>query len=680
MQTGYTGITSLYVSKANGDDRALGISPKEPLKTLEAALGIVADMRRFGCEQPVSVLIMDEIYHMERPLRIGVPNGNFYGRAPQVSYVTFAPYGHARAMLCGGRRLQGFSPAVFQGKNCFAIHLPEVEDGTWNFTDLYVGGVPAKRPRLPKTGYFYPEATENDVPATHVPSHWFIAQQGDIPENIRNVSDVTVNFCHYWVDEHGAIATFDPESRKVTFAGKTRMTITAKKDQAATMAYWLENVAEAFGEAGEWYLDRPSGMLYYMPKPGEDMEKLEIYAPVTERLLEVVGDLEQERAVCGICLSHLDLAYTKGDYVNRQKQPDGSFEISMADGQSMPGLYGVVDMTAAHGCAIEHCHFYAYGAGGVVFGKGCCDCRVEDCSFTHGGGGGVSIKGGSESEPAFSHAHHNRIMDCRMLYLGERHFSASGVLVTHGYANEISHNEIGELFYSGICVGWRWGYGATVCRDNLIFKNHIHHLGKGFLSDMGGIYTLGAQPGMRVEGNLIHHVESRNYGGWGLYTDEGSSYITLKDNICCFCSSNGYHQHYGAMNRVYNNIFAFSGHELVCMTRREPHVGLLLERNVFLPEEGKAVYSNVTAADFVSDGNLICADDPVMLRVGEEALGLAAFTAAYGMDVHSVVNDVDRATLEQAVAHPFCLWSPKSAEPLGFTPIDMRDVGPRTAK
>ncbi len=685
----YSNVTALYVSQKSGNDSHLGISPTNdriingPFKTLERALKIVADIRHLGFKHPIDILMLDDEYRFAEPLSILRRDPNRASRCTGgiPSNITIRPYGNNRVLFSGGRKITDWKDDTFNGIECISAYLPDVEAGKWDFTDLYINSKPAKRTLTPSVGFYYPEKVECESQNHHVGSSWFVAKKEDIPANIKSLDDAEIIFHHYWVTEHSKVRSFDPLTRTVYFTGKSRMTISCDETKRSVMEYYIENLPEAFRSPGEWYLDRHQGKLYYIPKDGETSENIIAYAPVVDRIISINGDMENDLLINGICLKDIDFSYTKGDRIItvKKKLDDGSTvdEAVLADAQSEISLHGVVNFEGASCCTIEDCGFYAFGSHAVVIGKGCHDCRVQYCKAEYGGGGGVQIRGGAYSEPEYTHSHHNFITDCSFKNLGLRWFSSPGILISHGYCNEISHNEIAHLFYSGISVGWRWGYGDTVCHDNIISKNHIYDIGQGLLSDMGGIYTLGSQIGTRIEDNLIHDIKSRHYGGWALYTDEGSSHIRISGNICYNCTSNCYNHHYGSTNTVSNNIFAFSKGPLIQNCVREGHDGILVDRNILVMSNDQEAYSSsFLPFSVASDRNYIISaeKDPIMTLCQNDHLKLSDIQNTLGLDVNSIVLSPD---IFNADKRDFSISPDSEIYKLGFRQLKLSDVGPR---
>jgi hypothetical protein len=206
---------------------------------------------------------------------------------------------------------------------------------------------------------------------------------------------------------------------------------------------------------------------------------------------------------------------------------------------------------------------------------------------------------------------------------------------------------------------------------------------------MGGIYTLGVQPGTVLRGNVIHDIEKCNYGGWCIYLDEGSSHILVENNVCYNASTQAFNQHYGRENIVRNNVLAFGEQTQVSLGRAEDHNSFTLERNILIGK-GQPAFScdprrQQGRLGFKSDLNLFW-DLQGEVRVAitgdydQEAQWqvLRAFTMeewmARGNDRHSLVAD---PRCQDLLANDFTLQEDSPAVGLGFEAIDASDVGPR---
>jgi parallel beta-helix repeat protein len=191
---------------------------------------------------------------------------------------------------------------------------------------------------------------------------------------------------------------------------------------------------------------------------------------------------------------------------------------------------------------------------------------------------------------------------------------------------------------------------------------------------MGGIYTLGKQPGTVIRNNLWHDIAGIRYGGWGIYFDEGSSGILAENNIVYRTTHGGFHQHYGETNVFRNNILAFARDHQIQRTRPEPHRSFSFTNNIVYFDSGSLLTGDLSGDNYLMDWNVYfdARPDakPDQLRVGPCTWEK---WQERGHDLHSLVAD---PLFVAPGANDFRLQPTSPALKLGFQPIDLSLVGP----
>jgi hypothetical protein len=584
---------------------------------------------------PVTVLIRGGRYELGETLVFG-PEDSGTAAAP----ITYAAYPGERPVLSGGRRLAGWSHT--RGSKWW-VQLPDVLNGGWRFRQLFVNGHRAQRARRPDVGFFRAEGAIASDPLAS-----FQYRRGDIDPAWQMRREVEVVALQEWAELRMPIVEVEARSRRATLAGPWPGA--AHERQAR---YWIENAPEALDLPGEWFLDTQTGRLTYWPLQGEDMLRAETIAPALTQLVRIAGDAAGGKPVAflrfrGLGFEHADWTLPAEGY---------------ADMQSAYDVPAAFDLVGAHDIAIEDCRLQHLGGCGIALGQGCRGNRVVGNEISDVGAGGVKV-----GEPVIRQAEaeqtgENVVSDNDVHHIGRVYPGAAGIWVGQSGGNTVRRNHIYNTYYTGIAVGWTWGYGETAARGNVIEQNHVHHIGQGMLSGVGGIATLGVQPGTVIRGNVVHDIDAYDYGGWGISLGDGSSDILVENNIVYRTKSGGFHQRSGREDVVRNNVFAFSRGGQIARTRAESHLGFTFERNIVYWKEGSLLDGNWSGDGFRFDRNLYfqTAGKPVEFgRASPEEWH------ARGQDVHSRIAD---PRFVAAARGDFRLRAESPALALGFRPI-----------
>jgi parallel beta-helix repeat protein len=346
-----------------------------------------------------------------------------------------------------------------------------------------------------------------------------------------------------------------------------------------------------------------------------------------------------------------------------------------ADTQAAVPTKGEFRAEYAEDVRIEDCVFSHLAGYAIDLGRGAKRFSVVGNEMVDLGGGGIRIGETSVPRNAADECHTHIVSDNHMHALGRVYPPAVGVFIMQSGTNRIAHNHIHDLYYTAISVGWTWGYRESPCRENVIEFNHLHHIGQNLLSDMGAVYTLGPQKGTVVRNNLIHDVSAFTYGGWGLYTDEGSSGIVLENNVVYRCKNAGFHQHYGKENVVRNNIFAFNVENQIMRTRPEPHFSFFFTNNIVYFDSGNLLGSNWSNENYRMDRNVYFdtrhKDHPERVKF---AGGTFEEWKRRGHDMNSIIADPEFVA---AGKDDFRLMNSSPALEIGFKQIDLSKVGVR---
>jgi hypothetical protein len=671
---GVVSATELHVAP-NGNDSWSGLlatpnaaSTDGPLATIAGARDAIRDEQTTSSGVPITVNVHGGDYFYVEPL-VFLPEDSGSAGSP----IRYRAVSGEKAVLNGGRVIEGWR----QEGSLWVADIPAVKVGDWSFSQLWVNGerrTPARTPNASNPAGDFPaegdlfltvgpvmEAKADTVEQNRSATRFYF-KEGDL-RDWASLQDAIVVVYHSWETALLRPKSIDTEKNIIEFTGATNWGFGRWRPE---QRYYIEHLFEGLDQPGEWFLNKKEGRLYYMPLPGERIDTITAVAPVAKQLLHLDGD-----PATGKFVEHLRFEGLTFNHTEFKVKPTGH-----SDGQAAFSVPAAIEAVGARHVVFDRCDIGHLGGYGIWFRSGSQDNQLLRSELHDLGAGGVRIgEGGSPGSP--NEAAERNVVDNCFIHDGGRVFrGAIGAWIGRSSYNRLSHNEISDFRYTGISVGWSWGYAESSAHHNIIEYNHVHHIAQGQLSDTGGIYTLGVSPGTIIRHNVFHDVISnpRASGGWGIYFDEGSTDIVAENNLVYNTRTGTLHQHYGRNNRVVNNIFAFSHHGQLIRSREEEHSSFTFQRNIVYFNNNQLLGSTWKNGNFDLENNTYwsTAEDVTVYEEMDFAGRSLVDWQEEGHDRWSMVADPRFVDAESA---DFRLEPDSPAFRLGFKPFDYSEAG-----
>lgn len=507
--------TIYYVDPIHGNDANEGTRPHAPFLTLQRAQAAVRSRVAHQDAGIITVLLREGVYRLDRPLGFGPEDS----RQPGV-VTRYRAYPGEHPVLNGGKIITGWTlhdPA----RN---IWVANIVPG-WNFRQLYVNGHKASRTASP-----VPVGTGKNATGYAIgdPALSRLGNPGDIEIVTRP---------HPWQVERLRIESIQPDRIVLAQPGLGLVQHGEYPGYGAILR--LENAYEWIQNGGDWYLDRAASKLYYKPRAGEDMATTVVEAPLTAQLFVLKGS--SQYPVTGLQFSGLTFTETtwlgpsgpSGFVTSQANQiilPSGT---SNERGCSMPSA--AVETIGARRITIDHCTFLQLGGQGINLLRASQDETVAHCNFHDLAASAIQV-GSVGADVAQLPVTSSDIVsgitvaDCVVHHVATEYPSGCGILVGHTRNCAVVHNELFDLPYTGISVGWGWinaNERAAYRTGNLIASNRIHDHMKE-LVDGGGVYCNGFAADGVIARNYIYN-QAHDFAL--IYLDDGSTNWTVRNNV-----------------------------------------------------------------------------------------------------------------------------------------------------
>ncbi|TDC44346.1 right-handed parallel beta-helix repeat-containing protein [Micromonospora sp. KC213] len=552
--------TTLYASPSGTGTVCSSAQPCS-LTAAQAAVRSLND----AMSDDIVVQLADGVYRLSAPLRLTADDSGSNGHT-----IIWRAAPSARPVISGARAVTGWSLAD-AGRNIWRANVGTGIDAR----QLYVDGAVATRARV--------QVNRADFTASNVGMRFSNAALSYL-NNLANQNRVEMESVNSFTDRYSPVQSISGNlitMQQPAWNNNNFGYDTFTSPHRAGPLY-LTNAYEFLDVPGEWYLNPGTGVLFYIPLAGQNMSTVSVELPTQQSLVSIGGTYDAPAhhiTFSGITFtgtSWLGPSSNQG-YVDQQtgaylagnwSWPSFSschngcpqFEAARPHWFQMPAA---VQISAANSITLTDSRFVNLGQTAIGVGNdanahasgvglGARNITITRSEIARSSAGGILV-GGVRAD-----AHHpsdqrmvNRditISNNRIHDLGADYRGIVSVLTTYVTNATVSHNEVYNMPYSGMSIGYGWGSNdaggsnhyanrglynyqpryttPTTAANNRLIGNYIHDVMQQ-MNDGGCIYTLGWNPDALISGN--HCLRTNGY--FGIYFDEGSKYYTATNNV-----------------------------------------------------------------------------------------------------------------------------------------------------
>ncbi len=574
-----------YVSPT-GNDANPG-SKEKPFNTLHKAKQAVRENRISQPNENITVWIDDGKYIMKEPLVFNPADAG-----STTSLVQYKAIKNAHPLISGGVEIKGWQKTE---DGIWVAKLPE-EVIKKEFRELFINDDRGIRAKHPNDGYMRVAKSGIDKRTS------FQFNAGDFPLP-RKATQTELLFLHDWSISRIPVKKIDSANsvlETVDSIGVKSIGFFTIDNWEDHPRYFLENDIAFLDSVNEWYVDAEAQLIYLKRDEGKNPNEEIITAPIYgPHLIQLIGTKEnpvKNISFEGLLFRFCSWSLPKLGYAEVQAS---FFDQRSSTNQTWSTVPAAVDIIWGEQCSFSNCQVSNVGGTGIRLGMGSKNCVISNSHFEDISGVGIMV--GEDQGRLINNqiwwkvapeevASNNTIDGSTITDCGKQFYGAVGIWCGITAGTIISRNNIYHLPYSGISIGWEWTPIPTACRDNHIEGNHIHDI-MNILSDGGGVYMLGVQPGSSISNNLIHDVKA-NAGkaeSNGMFIDEGSTDVTVAGNIIYNISKSPIRFHKAKINSVKNNFLSCE--------KRTPPIRYNVTNEKDIQKENNTILKNGKASD-----------------------------------------------------------------------------------